>query len=189
MDLPNTTTIVIVAVILLVLGGLLVMGLRRAQRSKQLKERFGPEYERAVQDFGDRSKAENDLIQRQQRINKLNIRSLTPAERNQYREAWREVQARFVDDPQSALLDADRLVTEVLHVRGYPTEDFDERLADISAAYPRVTGSYRQACEMVSRLRREDLTTEDMRKAMVLYRDLFDELFGADTDQEYRRAS
>jgi len=170
----------IIMIVLAVVAIVAVVGIwayTRRKRSDRLRTHFGPEYERAVSDFGDKSRAEKDLAERQKRVSTLNIRPLTAEERSRFSEQWQAVQGHFVDDPRAALFDADRLVTEVLKVRGYPVDDFDERFGDISAAYPNVAGSYRQACEIVARQGRETLTTEDMRKAMVLYRNLFEELF------------
>jgi hypothetical protein len=160
------------------------------RRSLRLRSHFGPEYERAVSDFGSRQKAENDLARRGKQLNQLQIRSLSAAERQHFATEWSTVQSSFVDDPSTAVLKADRLVTEVLRVRGYPTEDIEERFDDVSAAYPRLAGNYREACAIVSRNVRGNLNTEDRRRAMVLYRDLFDELFREETShEEFRRVS
>src|SRR5262245_23916432 len=147
------------------------------KRTEHLRSHFGDEYERAVTDYGDRTKAERDLANRERRLSQLQIRPLTPQEQDRFHQEWQNVQARFVDQPQQALNEADRLVTHVLRARGYPTDNFDDRVGALSAAYPGAIGSYRSACEIMSRQGRENLTTEDMRMAMIQYRRLFEELF------------
>lgn len=159
------------------------------KRTERLRTHFGDEYERAVSDYGDRTKAERDLENRQRHLSRLQIRPLTPQEHDQFHQDWQNVQARFVDEPQQALNEADRLVTHVLRARGYPTDNFDERLNALSAAYPGAIGSYRSATEIVSRQGRENLTTEDMRMAMVQYRKLFEELFRDTGERPLRRVS
>src|SRR5689334_16752273 len=91
------------------------------KRTERLRTHFGDEYERAVSDYGDRTKAERDLENRQRHLSRLQIRPLTPQEHDQFHQDWQNVQARFVDEPQQALNEADRLVTHVLRARGYPT--------------------------------------------------------------------
>jgi hypothetical protein len=147
------------------------------KRTERLRAHFGDEYEKVVSDYGDRTRAERDLADRQKRLSQLQIRPLTAQEQDQFHQDWQNVQARFVDQPPQALSEADRLVTHVLRARGYPTDNFNDRLDAVSAAYPGAIGSYRSACEIMSRQGRVNLTTEDMRLAMVQYRRLFEELF------------
>ena len=183
MDLPNTTTIVIVAVILLVLGGLLVMGLRRAQRSKQLKERFGPEYERAVNEIGDKRQAEKELEERIAHVNTLNIRALSAEEVNRYSLEWQETQREFVDEPLVALQKADRLIREVMKAKGYPVEDFEQRVADISVDYPELVTDYR-GMHMIAIKEKGNADTEEIRQAMVHGRALFEDLIRQNRENE-----
>ena len=159
------------------------------KRTERLRAHFGDEYEKAVLDYGDRNRAERDLADRQKRLSQLQIRPLTTQEHDQFHQDWQNVQARFVDQPQQALSEADRLVTHVLRARGYPTDNFDDRLGALSAAYPGAIGSYRSACEIMSRQGRETPTTEDMRMAMVQYRRLFEELFKDTAERPLRRVS
>jgi hypothetical protein len=162
----------------------------KKRRSDHLRSHFGSEYERTVAEFGSHRRAEDELARREERINSLRIRPLTFEERQHFGARWSEVQGRFVDEPSLALLEADQLVTEVMSIRGYPTGTFGERLDDVSGAYPNIAGNYRQACAIVRRQDSGDITTEDRRRAMVLYRDLFDELFREDEGNEkLRRAS
>ena len=126
-----------------VLGAALALGRRR--RSTRLKERFGPEYERTVSAAGNQRAAEKELTERERTHNKLDIRALTPTERDGYAGRWQSVQTAFIDDPPGALGDADRLVIEVMRARGYPVDDFDRRAADISVDHPTVVENYRAA--------------------------------------------
>jgi hypothetical protein len=183
-------------VIPLAIGALVIISLviawiyLRNRRTERLKNRFGSEYQHTVREFGSRQKAETDLDRRERHLQELKIRPLTEAERQRFREEWEHVQARFVDDPKLAVMEADRLITEVLRLRGYPVDDFDERVDDVSAAYPNVVSNYREACAIVSRTDRGDVSTEDYRRAIVLYRNLADELFNEDIGHEkFRRVS
>jgi hypothetical protein len=137
-----------------------------------------------VNELGNRTKAERDLERREKRVERLHIRSLPPASRDRFAEAWREDQARFVDDPAGAVVEADRLVGDVMHERGYPVADFDQRVDDISVDHPHLVQNYRAAREIVLRHKRGQASTEDLRRALVHYRALFDELLEA---QEERR--
>jgi hypothetical protein len=166
---------VLIAIVVLVV---LWLVWRRSQKRKsdQLQEQFGPEYERAVESKGDRSKAESDLAQRAKRHDKLDIRSLSPAARESYERSWKDAQADFVDQPREALANADRLVQEVMRERGYPVDDFEQRAADLSVDHPDVVDNYRSAHTTSTRARSGDASTEDMRRGMQHYRSLFDDL-------------
>jgi hypothetical protein len=150
--------------------------LLRKRRSEHLRGRFGPEYDHAVQEHGNRGRAESALETREKRVERLHIRPLEAKDRGRFAEAWHTDQSRFVDDPEGAVTEADRLVTEVMKARGYPVADFEQRVADISVDHPRVVENYRAAAEIAQRHKRGEATTEDLRKAMVYYRDLFDDL-------------
>ena len=157
-------------------------------RSRRLRQHFGPEYDRTVAEFGDRRRAEAELARRQEHVRKLQIRQLTAVDRVHFAEQWRLCQAQFVDDPSGAIDSADRLLTDIIRARGYSADNPNNRLADISAAYPQHVTSYRLANETVSRHRRGEASTEDLRKAFVHYRKLFDEILGG-YDEELKRAS
>jgi hypothetical protein len=116
------------------------------------------------------------LLQRKERVEKFTIRELGTAERERFVTEWRTVQARFVDDPQGSVSAADTLVTRVMEARGYPMSNFEQRAADISVDHPQVVDNYRATHEIALRHRRGEATTEDLRKAIVYYRTLFDEL-------------
>jgi hypothetical protein len=167
---------VVIAIVALVVIGVLVWFAMNKQRSGQLREVFGPEYDRTVEESEDRKAAESDLLERRKRVEEFDIRPLDPAERTRFASRWIAVQSRFVDDPKSALGEADELVTEVMSERGYPMNDFDQRAADVSVDHPRVVEDYRAAHGISERVGSNDATTEDMRQALVHYRALFSDL-------------
>lgn len=146
------------------------------RRSDALRKQFGPEYQRAVGQFGDQRKAEAELAAREKRVRRLNIRALTPEEQTRFSDAWKKAQARFVDEPSQAAGDADTLVKELMQARGYPVGDFEQRAADISVDHPNVVTNYRAAREIAVRNNAGKATTEDIRQAMVHYRSLFEDL-------------
>ena len=176
MDITNTTQLVLVAVIFLILGGIVGMALMRVQRTKRLKERFGPEYERAVNEIGDKRQAENELDSRLARVNTLDIRPLTAEEVNRYALEWQKTQTEFVDEPLTALQKADRLIQDVMKARGYPVEDFEQRAADISVDYPELVTDYRGLHLIAVKEKEDEVSTEEMRQAMVHGRTLFENL-------------
>ncbi len=146
-------------------------------RSARLQSRFGPEYDEAVRAHGSRAGAEDALLNRQKRMQNVQIRRLLPEERDRFADQWLQTQNEFVDSPLKAIQDADRLVSELMLARGYPMADFDRRAEDLSVDHPRVVQNYRAAHEVA--LRSEQASTEDLRKGLVHYRDLFDELLEA----------
>lgn len=174
----NATGWIIVAIVIvavLIIAGALWS---RRRRSEHLKDRFGREYDRAVEAKGGRSKAEADLAEREKRVEKLDIRPLSDEERRRFSERWTDVQARFVDDPARALAFADALLGEVMKARGYPVSDFEQRAGDISVDHPNVVEHYRTAHDIAERHTRGEASTEDLRQAMIHYRALFDDLVG-----------
>jgi hypothetical protein len=176
MDPKVIVAIVIVLAILIIVA--VVVSRRRQQRSVELKQHFGAEYDREVLARGGAAKAEAALEAREARVEKLNIRDLPPTERAAFADEWANVQRRFVDDPSMAVNEADRLVNRVMSARGYPMGDWDRRAEDISVHHPVVVQNYRSAREIVTRHSAGSASTEDLRQAMVYYRSLFDELLG-----------
>jgi hypothetical protein len=176
MDTSNTTMLVLVAVIFLVIGVLGAMAFTRFQRTKRLRDRFGPEYERAVDRTGDKRQAEDELERRLAHVQNLNIRALNAEEVNRFALEWQATQAEFVDQPLAAVQKANRLIREVMSARGYPVEDFEQRTADISVDYPDLVTNYRELHEIAKKGEREKISTEEMRQAMVHGRDLFEKL-------------
>jgi hypothetical protein len=156
------------------------------RRSQRLREKFGPEYDRALNERGDRRQAETELEARAKRVRLLDIRPLTKVEAATFSEQWRSIQATFVDDPKRAVTDANQLVKEIMQARGYPVGDFERRAADISVDHPNVVENYRKAREIAERNQRGQCTTEDLRKAIVHYRALFEELLETREPAEVR---
>ena len=170
------TQLIIVAVVIvavLVIAGVIWS---RRRRSEHLRDRFGPEYEHAIAHEGGRGKAEAELAKREKRVSKLDIRPLEPTARLSFIDRWRDVQARFVDDPARAVAYADALLGEVMTARGYPVSDFEQRAGDISVDHPEVVRNYRAGHDIALRHAQGQASTEDLRQAMIHYRALFDEL-------------
>jgi hypothetical protein len=176
-----------VGVVVLVLGLAVWAYTRRLQRVN-LRERFGPEYERTVEAVGP-ARADSVLRERAERVNRFNLRKLSHDQVDAFAREWRRIQARFVDDPDGAVGEADQLVTQVMTARGYPLEDFDRRAADLSVDHPVVVQNYRIARELALRRQRAEADTEEMRQAVVNYRALVDELLEVDARRAHRRAS
>ena len=169
-----TWVLLAVIVVLLVIVGVLVA---RQQRSRRLKDEFGPEYGRVVAERGDQRAAEKELADRRQRVGTFEIRPLDPAARERYLEQWAAAQRYFVDEPVGAVGQAHELVQRVMHDRGYPVdEDFEQRTADISVEHPAVVENYRAAHAISVRARDGQASTEQLRQAMVHFRALFDDL-------------
>jgi hypothetical protein len=168
--------VLIVAIVVVVLA-VAAAGMRASRRrSEQLHERFGPEYDRAVDRAGGRAAAEDELSERQRRRDELQLRPLAPAARQNYIDAWRADQAAFVDDPARAILDADRLIRTVMQERGYPDESFEERASIVSVDHPLVVERYRRAHAITIANADGNAGTESLRQAMQDYRALFVEL-------------
>jgi hypothetical protein len=191
-EMPTWGWIVIAAIV--VVAALAIIIAARAassrKRTERLKERFGPEYERSVREIGEQRAAEQELTTRERMREKLDIVPLSREAREKYAGQWRTVQAAFVDNPSSAVGDADRLVTLVMRERGYPIDDFDQRAADISVDHPKVVGNYRAAHTLYLSQEKGGIGTEDQRQAFVHYRALFEELLetnkGKDKSEEAR---
>ena len=182
----TTAVIVIVLLILAAAAVVVMMRARQAKRSEGLQERFGPEYDRAVESHGDRKSAEKRLADAADRRDQVEIRALEPAERERYSQQWTGVQAAFVDEPGTATRDADRLVQDVMRDRGYPVDDFATRAEMLATDHPEVVEHYRAAHDISGRATAGEASTEDLRQAMVHFRALFVELLGTDetTDAE-----
>jgi hypothetical protein len=184
MNLTNTTQLVLVAVIFLIIGGVIAMAVMRLQRTKRLRDRFGSEYERAINELGDKRQAENELDARLAHVNTLKIRPLTAEEVNRYSLEWQQTQTEFVDEPLTALQKADRLIRDVMKARGYPVEDFEQRAADISVDYPELVTDYRGMHLIAVKEHEDEVSTEEMRQAMVHGRALFENLIKQEMKEE-----
>jgi hypothetical protein len=150
----------------------------KKRRSQALRERFGPEYDRVVRQEGNTSRGEEVLEFRAKRRDKFDIKPLSPSAQAEFASRWSNLQPQFVDDPKGSVTRADELVTEIMRARGYPMGDFEQRAADISVDHPVVVDNYRTAHNIALRHNAGQATTEDLRKAMVHYRALFEDLLG-----------
>lgn len=182
MDTTNTTLVILVVVVLLVVAGLVGMVMARRRRTKNLQERFGPEYDHTLDKMGDQTQAERELEERIAHVQALHIRTLTAEEMNRFTLEWQATQAEFVDEPLSTLQKADRLIREVMKAKGYPVEDFEQRAADISVDYPELVRDYRGMHRIA--IKESEAGTEEMRKAMVHGRTLFENLMKQEPKEE-----
>jgi FtsZ-interacting cell division protein ZipA len=171
--------IVIAAAVVIVLLAI-VWNATRAKRTRSLQDTFGREYDRTVDQAGDRRAAERELLERQKQHDKLDIKPLSPESRDRYVRRWQSTQTRFVDDPRGAVAEADMLVQEVMQERGYPTKDFERRVADVSVDHPDLVEKYRTADGIARASERGEASTEDMRHSVRHYRALFAELLETD---------
>jgi hypothetical protein len=150
---------------------------RRARlRSGELRQRFGPEYERAVEQYGSPALAERTLAARARRVERLRFRDLSEADRARFEESWSRIQGQFVDDPAAAVAGANQLIKEVMHARGYPEDGFEQRVADLSVDHPGVIQHYRAAHALAESSHKGHVNTEELRQAVVHYRALFADL-------------
>jgi hypothetical protein len=172
---PTNTLLLTLILLLLVVGAIAWIVVQR-QRTNRLQRRFGTEYGRTIKELGSRAKAEKELAKREERVSGLRIVALSPVEAAGFSKAWNGLQGRFVDDPKGVAAEADRLVRDLMVKRGYPMGDFERRAADISVDHPAVVSNYRAAQVIAVRDARGEADTEELRKAVVHYRTLFDEL-------------
>lgn len=186
---------IVIAVVVVAVIAIVAIVVWQQRRRKELRESFGAEYERAVAREGDVRKGESELMARRERRAEFDIRPLSPQSRTAYARSWDETQARFVDDPATALAQADSLIIAVMGERGYPMDDFDRRAEDISVDHPDVVQHYRAAHDISVRLDQEpdasadstdSVSTEDLRQGLVHYRALFQELLETDEDEPAR---
>lgn len=185
---PKLIGLAVVVILVIVLVAL-IYARKRKSKTAGLRQRFGPEYERAVVEHGSEGKAESKLADRQERVEKLNIRDLSPTEQERFSKRWESLQSRFVDSPKGVVIEADDLVSSLMKTRGYPVSDFDQRAADISVDYPRVVANYRSAHEIALWIGSDKATTEDLRTAMIHFRSLFEELVQAPATVEAKEVA
>jgi hypothetical protein len=172
MSTPEAVILVCAAIIVLIAAYLVFQMLK----TKRLRRKFGPEYDRELHSSGSRLRAEQALEQREKRVRSFQIRPLLTVQCERFKQASRDIQAHFVDDPKTAVVEADRLVQDVMRARGYPVEDFEQCAADVSVDHPVVVENYRAGHEIVLRHGSGQASTEDLRRAMIHYRTLFDDL-------------
>lgn len=176
--MSSTQLVVTVLVVLVVLALVAVLAVMSRRRS--LRQKFGPEYDRAVAEQENRAAAEKELRERERRHAELTLTPLSAESRAQYAAAWEDIQAQFVDSPAEAVGAADELVTRLIAERGYPTENYEEQLAHLSVEHARTLGHYRDAHEIHLRNEKGEASTEQLRQAVVHYRELFADLLGED---------
>jgi hypothetical protein len=179
----GTSLIIIAVIVVLVIVAIAAAAwsFSRKQRSERLRRQFGPEYDHIVATTGDRHRAESELSEREKRTKALKIRSLSREEVNRFSDEWQKVQSRFVDEPHEAITDAELLVGEVMEARGYPTAGYERRISYLSVNHPRAVQNYRDAQAITQREGRNEVSTEDLRRAMTYYRELFDDLLEPDS--------
>jgi FtsZ-interacting cell division protein ZipA len=183
----DTTTLIIIAaitaIVVFIVGGLLGVYFSRRQRTKRLQEKFGPEYDRMLSETEDQSEVEDELEARMERVESLEIQPLSEEQKERFAQQWQSTQAKFVDQPLAAIREADQLIKAIMYEKGYPVEDFERRAADISVDYPKLVVNYRNMRNIVNKSDHEDISTEEMRQAMVHSRSLFEELLGVDVTE------
>ena len=167
--------IVIAVVVVLVIVAVVAAAASRRRRH-HLQDRFGSEYDRTVEGADRRRDAERDLRDREARHDELDLRPLSDASRQRYTQQWQEMQQGFVDRPQVAVADADRLITDLMRERGYPVDDFDTRSELVSVDHPDVVENYRTAHGIAVRTVEGRTDTEELRQAVISYRALFEEM-------------
>ena len=169
-----------VVLVLVIIGAILGLVLARRRRSERLHDQLGPEYDRTVQAMGGEKKAQTELEERRKHVEALDIRPLSLSDRERYLADWTAVQSKFVDEPGQAIVDADRLIMQVMQTRAYPVSDFEQRAADISVNYPALVSNFRAAREIAVKNEQQQANTEELRQAMIHYRSLFEELLGTE---------
>ncbi len=178
----STYLMIAVVLIVLIFGAILAVSFSRRRRSGRFQDQFGPEYDHTVQTMGDEKKAQIELDERRKHVETLDIRPLSVSERERYLADWASVQSKFVDEPGRAIVDADRLIVEVMQTRAYPVSDFEQRAADVSIKYPALVTNYRAAKAIAIQNELHQADTEELRQAMIYYRSLFEELLGTETE-------
>src|SRR5438067_3764550 len=172
----STWVWIVIAIAAVIVVAAIVWNALRARRTRGLREGFGPEYDRTVADAPSKREAEADLEARRKRREELDVQPLSQSARDRYASQWKDTQARFVDDPEESIGEADALIQQVMRERGYPVEDFDQRAADVSVDHPDVVNNYRAGHAISVANERGNATTDELRQAMVHYRALFVEL-------------
>ncbi len=106
------------------------------------------------------------------------LRPLPDESRDRFARSWKAVESRFIEDPASAMREADKLVVMVLSERGATLDDTR-----------RVPEDLRKAREAAASEEGRS-GTEGMRRAMVHYKAIVDDAVGTTRmkpDEEYRR--
>ena len=182
----DDNTAIILGILVIALIAVAAWFVLRKRRSQELRDQFGPEYQQAVRKHGDPVRAEAELEGRKKRLAKLDIHPVPAPEQERFARQWRAAQARFVDAPADAVREAEQLVVQLMQAMGYPMGDFEQRAADISVDHPHVVEHYRVARRIAQANERGEAGTEDLREAMVRYRELFDDLLQTGVKQQVR---
>lgn len=177
MSTAGIVVLVIVLLVVLFAAGWFFGG---QARSRRLRNRFGPEYDRRVEEADNRRLAERELAEREKRHARLTLKPLSDGARARYTARWTEVQEQFVDEPTDAVAEADELVHDVMRERGYPMDGFEQQAADLSVEHAGAVSGYRDAYAIRARHADDgaERNTEDLRIAFVHYRTVFRELVG-----------
>jgi hypothetical protein len=168
---------VVIAIAVVVVIGFVAVEARK-RSSAGLRNRFGPEYDRAVDNSDDRRTAEAGLRERERERAQFDIKPLPEADRLRFADEWRDLQELFVDQPAEAAAGADVLITRVMEAQGYPMKDFDAQAELVSVDHPNTVENYRFAHAVQQRSGAQQASTEDLREALLRYRSLFEELLG-----------
>ena len=182
----STAQIVALVVALLVVAAIIAVALvvaRRRKHTEELRGTFGNEYDRTVEGSDKRRDAERELAARKQRHAELEIRPLPEASRRRYTTAWEGVQTRFVDSPVLALSEADALLTQVLHERGFPTDDVRTQADMLSVEHSHVLERFRAGHDIETRNSTGHADTEQVRQGMLHFRSVFEELVSETPDR------
>ncbi len=182
--ITNASIPILIVAIVVIIALVVVWYASRRSHTEKLRKKYGPEYDYAVQKEGDPHKAEQALEEREKRVNHLQIHPLEVSARDRYNTEWKQIQSKFVDDPKGAVNDANRLITEVMVARGFPVADFDHRAEDLSVLYPNFVQNYRNANAIAVKNQDVGASTEELRKAMVYYHSLFDQLLETEHNPE-----
>lgn len=167
--------IVVGVIVILAIATWLVIDGRR----RQLRKRFGPEYDRLAKERGSRRAAETELLGRQRHVAELKIHPISPEQRSRYNAQWAAIQEEFVERPQEALRAATGIITAAMRDRGYPTEDYDQIVADLSVNHGHTLNEFRKAHGISVRSGSGSASTEELRRAMIDYRAVFEDLIGS----------
>src|SRR5438105_6658991 len=181
--MDGQTSMLLAVIVVLALIAVAAWTFHQRQQSHRLEHRFGTEYSRTVENLGSRTKAEAELKSREKRVGLLSIVHLPPEDAARFKESWKQLQVRFVDDPKGAVTEADRVVRDLMERRGYPMGDFEQRAADVSVDHPAVVENYRAAQDIAARNQRGEADTEALRQAVVYYRALFEDLLEVKGEQ------
>ena len=184
--MSNMTLVVIVLLAVAVLAALLVAFFvfrrRQGQRDQQerqerARQEYGPEYERLVEERGSEREAERELRERRERV-EGEVRPLSEESLRGYEERWQRVERTFVDDPNSSLDEADRVVEEILVERNFPTDSRQSATEGIGVMHPGVVEDFREAQRTYRGATGSEggVDLEEMRLAIQKYRSVYERL-------------